>query len=380
METMTIENIQLVDDYLHQAKDAYDSKEYLTAEISCDKLLKIDPLNYHAWLLKGRSVGNQGTLENNFYKESVDAFSKAIINCPSEEKDLIIAESKNEMKTLAQLMVIRGGEASISKLIFDNKVLQSIESDILIGNMDLMVKAKVYFSFEEITRSLAPLYNNIVNEMYLKRIKPDYADRMNCGLFIYRIKICVALLEKALEMNKSFDNENLDIYKSLVFFLSTALDSYTLNRELDILNETKELHQKIIQYKSKIKQLEIEELERRYKEYWESHTTEKITLEEENKSYTKKIESLRKEIESLSGKAEKISLSEQSATLAAKKSTLGIFKGKEKKVIQEQINQINTEIETITKKADIATIELKNQLTEFDYKLKANTNELTRSR
>jgi len=87
----------------------------------------------------------------------------------------------------------------------------------------------------------------------------------------------------------------------------------------------------------------------RFNEYWDSHQTEKIALESEKQSLTLRIVALNKKLSETDTYVRMVKLQKQVKNLESEKAALGgltgLFKGKEKKAIQDQIDLINTEIE-----------------------------------
>ena len=93
-----------------------------------------------------------------------------------------------------------------------------------------------------------------------------------------------------------------------------------------------------------------EEAQKRIDDYWEAHSDERKKLESEKKdleeqidalyaSQTEQVAALNNEIAAIPGKTEIDVLDERIVELNNKKNTLGIFKGKEKNALQEQIDQ-----------------------------------------
>ncbi len=85
------------------------------------------------------------------------------------------------------------------------------------------------------------------------------------------------------------------------------------------------------------------EEERKAKLYWEKHADEKSSLMDEKSTLEAKIAS----VEGISGASRKEKLEKELTELYEKKSELGLFKTKEKKVLDEQILGIHKEISQI---------------------------------
>ena len=113
--------------------------------------------------------------------------------------------------------------------------------------------------------------------------------------------------------------------------------------------------------------------QKRREEYWKAHSEEKANLETEreslktqinniNDSLNEHITELNKEIERIPGKTEIANLDERIQKLENDRKGLGLFKGKEKKAIQEQIDQLTSEKAAIQSRMAAAKKELEAKI------------------
>ena len=114
--------------------------------------------------------------------------------------------------------------------------------------------------------------------------------------------------------------------------------------------------------------------------YWAEHAEEKASLETEQKDLNSKIAAFNKEIEAIPGKAEIDNVDERIKKLTEEKSALGLFKGKEKKALQEQIDQANTEKKGIQDRMDAAKKEIEAKISPLQNRVNTISNELTKAR
>lgn len=143
-------------------------------------------------------------------------------------------------------------------------------------------------------------------------------------------------------------------------------------------------------------------IQKRREEYWKAHSKEKANLETERESLKTQINSfidslnehiteLNKEIERISGKTEIANLDERIQKLENDKKGLGLFKGKEKKALQEQIDQLTSEKTAIRSRMDAAKKELEAKIAKakadvqkkvapMQSRITAINNELTKAR
>ena len=145
------------------------------------------------------------------------------------------------------------------------------------------------------------------------------------------------------------------------------------NKEWSLSDSAKQLRRnKIAEYNAEIARLENakkeeeraeeeakrkaeeEEAKKRFEEYWAEHAEEKKTLEEEAASLKKQVNELKNELENVPEKAEKDEASKQLRSLLVKRESLGIFKIKEKKVVQEEIDTASVKVKTLEEKVNAA--------------------------
>lgn len=116
-----------------------------------------------------------------------------------------------------------------------------------------------------------------------------------------------------------------------------------------------------------------EEAQRRYNEYWEAHAEEKKALQAEeadlktqinslNTNLNEQVAELNREIAAIPGRAEIANLDERINKLTSDKNALGFFKGKEKKALQEQIDQLAAEKTAIQNRMAAAKKELEAKI------------------
>lgn len=465
--TVRIDNTHMIDNYLEMANNAYSSNNNSETESYCNKIIEIDPRNYKAWLLKGKSAGWQSTLANSRIAESVSAFAKAIINAPEEEKEYITEDAKDQIKRLCIAMVSLQTER-FTKWPDEEETLScvSLVNSILSTVVDFLAQTGTLITLNEIMSPVATLINQSVVEAYQKVIYPDYKsdrypypDKDDWQKYLVRITCCEELVKKAISLCKPDDENDIQMYENLIYLDKQALESRSYNSEYFDFDRgngswfVKRMEQEarsrglipdsannrvyyeecrlnnqmqakksneIQEYETKIKELKAaktakeaaekaereqiakEEAQKRFDAYWAGHTEEKAALEAERNELNSQISvltasqndqvvALNKEIADIPEKAEIDNLKERIKTLSDKRSTLGLFKGKEKKAIQEQIDQAYTEKKRVEDRMDAAKKEIESKIAsvkaDFQKKIsplqnRVNTisNELTKAR
>lgn len=120
--------------------------------------------------------------------------------------------------------------------------------------------------------------------------------------------------------------------------------------------------------------------ERRITEYWVAHPEEKTALETEKATLNNQIAELSNTINSLPESNTVKRVEDQIAALEKEKASLGLFKGKEKKAIQKQIDDLNGNL-TIAKTAkENAAAPFQTEIDSLNERIKEIEDELTKDR
>ncbi len=144
------------------------------------------------------------------------------------------------------------------------------------------------------------------------------------------------------------------------------------------------------------------EAKERFDSYWEAHAEEKASLESEkndlssqicalNTLYNDQVATLNKELAAIPGKTEIDNIEARIQKLIDEKYALGLFKGKEKKALQEQIDQAYAEKKSIQDPMDAAKkeieakiesvkAEIQRKITPLQDRVNTISNELTKAR
>ncbi|MBR3809069.1 MAG: hypothetical protein IKK46_02055 [Clostridia bacterium] len=441
--TVMVDNTHMIDNYFEMAQTARDAGNNAEAESYCNKIIEIDPTNYKAWILKGKAAAWQSTLQDSRIDEGVNAFIKGINNAPKEEKEELIEEAKEQIKSLSIAMISLRAER-FSKWPDEAESTGFISDLAAIFNtvITFLTQTGALIPIAEIMAPVANKINDAVCDAYKNVIWPDYngdpndsddrANKYEWQNFIERIGYCTQLVEKAISICDEDDESDIQRYENLIFLHKAAIDSCSWDydftswgkswhKDWSLTNEAKNARRTMInQYETKIKEIKAaiaakevaekaekeriarEEAQKRFAEYWEEHVTEKVALESEkeelnsqiaalNTSLNDQLASLNKEIAGIPGKAEIDNIDVRIKKLTDEKSSLGIFKGKEKNALQEQIDKANTEKKAVQSRMEAAKkeIESKVSVVKSDFQKKLSplqsrfdeiSNELTKPR
>lgn len=410
-----VDNTHMVDNYLEMANSAYKADNNSEAESYCNRIIEIDPTNYKAWMLKGKAAAWQSTLQNSRVDEGVAAFIKAINNAPEDEKEDYIEEAKDQIKALAVAMIqLRANRfAKWPDEEESNGFIADITS-ILSTVVSFLRQAGVLIPISEIMAPIATKINESVVKAWKDVVWPEYngdpndsddrANKYEWQKFIKRVGYCTTLVEKAISLCSEDDEDDIQRYENLIFMHEKAIAScswdYNLgtygtkywHKDWQLTNEAKNYRRGLIrEYEGKIKAIKEEtarkeaaekaEKERIAREaaqkrldaYWLEHAEEKAALETElgnlksqieaiNAALNNQLAALKEEIAAIPGKSEISTLDGRIIKLTAERNSLGIFKGKEKKAIQEQIDRAVADKEAICSRMAAAKKPLDDQI------------------
>ena len=134
--TVKVDNSAAIENYLDMARNAIDAGNNKEADEYCNKIIEMDTANWEAWLIKGRAVGWQSMLGNNRVGETINAFSKALENCPEDMKTSVYKGDKQDK------IEMRGDRAEMSDFpLYLNTVAGGLDCrDQTIGGFSFVVK------------------------------------------------------------------------------------------------------------------------------------------------------------------------------------------------------------------------------------------------
>ena len=398
--TVKVDNTDKINNYLEMAEAASDAGNNQEAESYCNKVIEIEPANYLAWMIKGKAAAWQSTLQNSRVDEGVAAFVKAIYNAPDDDKEVVIEYAKEQIKGLSSAMIsIRADRFSKwPDLEETNGLLYDIKS-ILQTVVEFLNQTGASIPYEEFMAPIAGIVDKAVTTAWQKVIWPEYVGdhkdysnrrpgKYEWDTFIKRVGFCTNLLEYAISFCDEDDEADITRYENLIFIHDRAINSCSWNYtyrdgvkdwriEWSLTEEAKnvrrklisEYEAKIVQCKAKVKEKKEREAEERKREqeerneaYWAEHAEEKQKLEAERDSLQVQLQGLQsqmapydEEVSTLKSKREGEVPSEKAketvlaeiSKLRQEQGKLGIFKGKEKKALQTQINELNKRLSSI---------------------------------
>lgn len=133
-------------------------------------------------------------------------------------------------------------------------------------------------------------------------------------------------------------------------------------------------------FESKINELVSALKKKRIEEYWKQHANEKIELENELNDIMSKIQEYENEIKIVFGKKELEEFNQKINALLKEKNALGFFKIKEKKAIQDKIDDETSKMNAVKKKMNDEINAIKAKIEPLKSRSSKINAELTRAR
>ncbi len=409
-------NQQQVDNLLVLASNAHEAKNNKDAENYCNKAIELDATNYKAWFLKGKAVGWSSNVENQRIVEAARSFKQAVDFAPADEKERLQEEAAKELSVLGLgglgLCRIRFTQypdeeelnrfvSSLESFVDSLSVLYSKEfsgglMEEAFGSNPLSQKAQLkYFLVkeraedagvpEEFFSKMACILAGASVDAFIKIAKgytqnshplPD--DFQKC---ITEIGHCISLALMSVQTCRVKVEEDIKRYTCMIKMQESAInmtaypDRNSYSRTWGLVESAKikrrELiatyNEKIAEIEKAIKERADEEKKARIAAYWEEHADEKAALESEKKELEDEKTKLTAEIAeqdkiinaaeadrsvAVPSEVESNKIMGQIKELENDRSKLGIFSGKKKKQIDEEIAVLQGNINALKSKVE----------------------------
>ena len=393
------------------ALDAFQADNHNEALTYAGRVLEIDCNDYTALYIKGTSTAWKSTTVNLRLKEAILYWTQALENVPVETEEARKL-CENIASDFCQIVIAL-------KSLYIKQVSNAKDLDV---NTKAVINLNSYRLGECLKMMLA--YNQRLPE---DQRKTSVAHCLTEGKSELPVSVYNEALRKIAENTYStlriykgsdMSNSCFEKYKFhtsswvMVFGLATEDRVKALNYACTIYRRTVEVMREcqfrtdnvtnvIGQIQEQIKKTEqdlakkaAEEKAKRVKAYWDEHPEAKADLDARKAEVQREIKELQARINKLEeGKksvpalAERTRICKQIDDLATQKNALGIFKGKEKKALQEQIdalivkrNEQEKVVDSQRAAIDAQIAPVKDELEERKRTLSHIENELTRDR
>lgn len=415
-------NQQQVDNLLLLATNAFSASNNEETENYCNRAIELDATCYKAWFLKAKAIGWSSKLDNNRMEEAAHSFCQAIDFAPEEEKDDLKNQAVEELKKLGLAFIsLRkenfGNSPSTSNYNgFKNDRLVLIKSlTVLLQHGNIVGMPEGYLDqVATMMNEAAVAALNMARNAWKNVEHPSEKDLVT--YLDWNVNIC-ALLKDSISASDADEESDIVRYKNLNIALEDPIGKSSYKREWvsyaseyrwftdkcladdAVANRKKEVQrnkdaiakiEKSIRDKKEAERKKAEEAKKaRIAAYWEAHADEKAKLDAEKKELTDKKSKMSAEIADLDkqikaaqptgnvpSEDERNKVKAQIKELENQRAGLGIFAGKEKKRIGEEIASLQGRVDSLKSKIEE---EKKTRTAEADKKiapLKAKKDEL----
>ena len=380
--TVKVDNTDAIDNYLSMAKNAQSSGNYTEAENYANKIIEMDPENSKAWYIKGEASGWESKTVNNRIGEAVTAWKNAMRFAAEEDKPEMITNISDTFSSMYLAMIKLYCE-SFERIHSEenlNRLLKNVDYGIE-WMAELSMQSNVVFNRAFVYEKLSHMLNEASITAFGSAQKDFGTEHRSMSTYSWEryytsCDNCVTLLQKAADFTKNKDQRKT-IYNNIVFIAEKAANSkswkynyntfYPDHYEPDRVFTSKEVSRRKV-FIDKIKEVntpaklnafenavrKVNELSEEEKKegidaYWKQHPEEKERLENEIIENEKKLKELNQQKEKLPSQekyeeaSSEVRRNKREIELLQKKLlSLGLFKGKEKKEIQEKINNYDS--------------------------------------
>lgn len=403
-----VDNSQTISNFLTLVYNAIEADNEAEAEQYCNKIIELDPMHYEAWFLKGKAAGWQSTIKNPRLAESVAAFAKAISYAPEDKKEGVIEESKDQIRRLCRALIsLRGDRFAKWPDEEEKDGMKSDLTKVLTIMGDFVKQTGVPLDLKQFLAPLAVEVNQCVVKAFQEKIEKDYKGENNrpsdndLKRYLDRLGYAIDLLELAVTLVDEDDESNVQRYENIIFLHQKAIDSqswdwhysggtkyYTASKSLT--DAAKKLRRAdIAKYQAKVDAIkgkkeaeERRQAEERKNAYWAEHADEKAALEAEQAKLIQEMGALNAELkqklEETKGPID--AASAEIKAMEAKRDGLGLFKGKEKKALNDQIEAKRMEVKGLLGQREKLLKGLEEQVKTRKARVDEIDRELTRDR
>ena len=379
--TVKVNNTGLIDSYLQMAENALNSSNNAEAESYANKILEIDPRNYQACFIKGKSSGWQTTGRNNRYPESILNWINAYNYAPEDEKEKLGQKIQTETTNISTAILQMELNSFINVRSKSNKNDIDNALSMIKKQLELLKeKTSIDVYTDEFKTSLARTLNSGVvgaSDAADKAFGPEKRnkDKYSWNKYTEAQDMCLSLLDTAYQLTSN-DDICLTICKNYIYiaehcrdscsytyvssayisdsyvpeysFTQSAIDSRTKN----ILEwEKRQERHDPAKRKSNIEKAKsivadsrsIAEKKMAINKYWQEHASEKEALQSRKSDLEQRLTELKAKVSANMDKLKMDRLDSTISSLNSQMNSLGFFKVKEKKALQAQLYELKTQ-------------------------------------
>lgn len=388
-------NQQQLDNILVLATSAYEADNKKEAENYCNRAIEIDAICYKAWFLKGKAVGWQSKIDDLRIEEAAHSFCKAIDFAPEEEKEDLKNQAVQELKNLGLALIsLRKQRFSGDPNEEELKGFTSGRKVLLDSLMVLLRHGNAVGMPEGYLDEIATMMNEAAVAAYKMATTAwrnvDYPTDKDLSTYIDWMCNIESLLRESIDASDEDEEKDIVRYENLILVLKDPIGKKSYKREWSSYQskyihvgsksltdaacnlrrkQAQECEDKIAAIKRRTAEKKAaeerkaeEEKQQRIKAYWEAHVEEKAQLDTEKAELQKQESKIKTEVAELNrqinilnqdrqkpvpSEVETNELKSQIKELENRRAGLGIFAGKEKKQINEQIAALRGRVDSL---------------------------------
>lgn len=409
----------VIDSYLMMAKNALEASNYAEAESYANKIIELEPRHSRAWMIKGKAAGWQTTGRNNRYPEAIVNWGNAYQFAEEgEERAALKDEITEEARDITLAYMNMECKSFVNYRSQDNandisKALSIIQKQVV----ELLSKTTVWLLTDDFMTSQARVLNTCAVNASNETDKEFGTERRHQGKFEWNKYTqsqdrCLSLLKAAYGLSKD-DDLSFTIAKNFIVIGEAVRDScsykfqasaysdgtyvqeYTFTadakksrtKDIDEFKKRRDFHdpdKRKQDWYAVVQNCENElgpmEEGAAHRKYWEEHADEKAALEAEKAELDGKIGAIRKGNENDPLLKDKIALESAIMSMTAELGSLGMFKGKEKKAIQDKMATVRADLNGIETKLAAARQQREAEAAPLQTRINEIDAELTKSR
>ncbi|MPM65988.1 hypothetical protein SDC9_112892 [bioreactor metagenome] len=198
--------------------------------------------------------------------------------------------------------------------------------------------------------------------------------RTNKGETITLFNVLEVTFIKALENIIAKDNKSY-LYDIIIIHCKLLIEAG------ELAESSKDFWlKKIDNTKNQSEGLAEQEKKARIESYWSTHADDKTELENEKSKAQSHLTALNEEMDAIPGLSDKKALEEKIDTLKAEKDSIWLFRGKEKKAKQTEIDSLVERVKTLNLTVEPTVNEVQTKIDAVNKRIREIDDELTKDR
>lgn len=354
------DNSAQINNFLELSKNAYESGNGESAFEYANKALELNLKNPKAWICKMKSIEYNSTFGNIRMMEVVEAGKNAINYASDEEKEAITYQvyQYQLLRALDLLKLVTGKFHDIAE------IKSTYQQFCLISFITASKNALT------VDKGVVDVYDKVADEaVAVVKLVPDSV--------LFNNKELARLTGECAKQYQYVTDALVARYKVYGAALVDSAHNIRNSNKQAMQEKADRAMNDILHRENEAMRIASEE---RTREYWANNAEKKVELESERQELEQKISEFKSQIDAIKGENECRALQLKVFELNKEKGLLGMFKGKEKKAIQEKIDETEREIQNIKSRMEAERTDIEKKIEPLSFKLNYVISELTKPR